>query len=155
MEYEYELCHYGVKGMKWGVRKATSVAKNVIDKRMDRIEERHRSIGNTVSTYGTKSAVVRSVGEFATKRVVKGVLARAVNSSANAYIANSSNAMVAKGADFARRAAIAGLSISAKADTLQMYADMASIAMHTSTKRREARRLNNTMSEARRQNGIH
>lgn len=152
---EYELYHYGVKGMKWGVRKATRVAKNVIDKRMDRIEERHRSIGNTVNTYGTKSAVVRSVGEFAAKRVVKGVLAKAINQSANNYIMNSSNMLVAKGADYARRAAILGLSVSARADTLQMYADMASIAMHTSSKRREARRLNNTMSEARRQNGIY
>lgn len=45
MNNEYELCHYGVKGMKWGVRRAQRKL-NKAARTADKQAKRHRNLAN-------------------------------------------------------------------------------------------------------------
>lgn len=128
MNYENELTHYGVKGMKWGVRKAV---KKVADKRRNKIKKRDESYAKTQQYFGVGGVAIRSGGEFARKTVIKGALAKSINMSANAYISTNGakNYQVARGVDYVRRASITALSISAAADQIRVYSDLCKAAM--------------------------
>ena len=143
--YSNELYHYGVKGMKWGVRKkrtssskgesfgskAKKAAVKVINKKIEKAKKRRKSYNTTTDIFGVTGAAMRSNTSRVIRKTVKGVLAQAINSAANVYISNNSaNYRVARGVDFVRRASIKGLSISARMDDLRYYSDIAQSAMH-------------------------
>lgn len=142
--YYNELYHYGVKGMKWGVRKKTNnssktttggkikkvVGKAVIRK-AEKVRARNESYNRTTKYFGVGGAAIRSYTENKTRKAVKGVLVHAVNEAANAYITNNlSKYRIAKGVNFVRNATIKGLSVSAKMDDIRIYADIARSAMY-------------------------
>lgn len=140
-----ELMHYGVLGMKWGHRKARSnspiktatskIGKSVnktINKQREKQNKRRESYNKTQRYFGPGGVLLRSTTEYAAKKSMKGLMAKTINSATNAYIMTngSKNYTVSRGADFLRRAAITGLSLSAAADKIQMYADIGRMALN-------------------------
>ena len=138
-----ELYHHGVKGMKWGVRRSNNkvssttgqkvkkVAGKYIEKKRAKAEKRRKSYERTTDWFGVGGAAIRSYSDYQSKKAVKGLLANVINSSANAYISNNSSKYhIARGVDFARRAAVGGLSFSAHMDRIQAYADVARAYMY-------------------------
>ena len=152
-----ELYHYGIKGMKWGVRKKSSssggssrtkklakkAANKYVDKRIKKEQKRKDNIHKTVDRFG--SLGVASVGAFGEynrrqKFMSKTLTAYSINALANAYIAsNSAKYYRAKGVDYARRAAIFGLSVSATKDTLDVLSDVGEAYVYN-RQRRESRK---------------
>ena len=51
--YNTELFHYGVKGMKWGVRRAEKRRRKYLDK-TERMAESHKSISKSYSSVAKK-----------------------------------------------------------------------------------------------------
>ena len=154
-----ELYHYGVLGMKWGVRRyqnsdgslttkgakrysekqpkqtTSKLVNSYVRKRAAKAEKRNTSIERMTDTWGVTGVALRSGSNYAAKKRLKGTLAKAINGAANVYISkNSSNYHVAKGVDYARRAAINGLSISVHADQIRALSDVAKSAMYASAK---------------------
>lgn len=128
---------YLLDNKKPTVKKIGNAVEAVVDNRREKFEKRKRSYEKTTDVFGVGGTMVRSTAEYATKKAVKGALAKAVNASANAYIsANSSDYRKARGADFVRNAAVKGLSVSSQIDQIRMYADMARTAMYVSNKGR-------------------
>ena len=69
------------------------------------------------------------------KNNLKGILAKSINASANAYISNrKGNYYTQQAVHYARRAAIVGLSISAGADTIKAFSDIGKSYVYASEK---------------------
>lgn len=137
------LMHYGVKGMKWGVRRSNNKSSSTsgqkikkavtkrIEKSREKAEKRKKSYERTTDWFGVGGAAIRSYSDYKSKKAIKGFLANVINSSANAYISNNSSKYhISRGVDFARRAAVGGLSLSAHMDQIQAYADVARAYMY-------------------------
>lgn len=163
MDYNnLELYHYGVKGMKWGVRKSQSgsttgnktpskqtstkkktttgqkigkvVAKRV-EKSREKAEARKKSYEKTTDWFGVGGAAMRSYGEYQRKKAVKGMAANMINASANQFILSRKGGYyVNRGVDFARRAAVGSLSMSARIDQINAYANVARAYMYQTSK---------------------
>lgn len=146
------LVHYGVLGMKWGVRKSSSggsgggsgkikkFAKDRAEKYVKKREQKTKELQNTTDRYGVAGvagiAAKRYLG-YSGNHAVRAGLANVINMSANAYItANSSKYYVARGVDLARRASIAALSISDTAEKINAYADVGKAVIYASNKKR-------------------
>lgn len=123
-----ELQHYGVKGMKWGVRRSI---KNTVEKRREKIRKRDESYAKTQKYFGVGGVGIRSGAEYASKKAIKGVLAKSINVAANTYISKNgaNNYQVSRGVDFVRRASVTALSISSAADQIRVYSDLGKAAM--------------------------
>lgn len=143
------LMHYGVKGMKWGVRRSNNKSSSTsgqkikkavtkrIEKSREKAEKRKKSYERTTDVWGVGGAALRSYSEYQNKKWIKGGLAKVINSSANAYISNnSSKYRISRGVDFARRAAVGALSFSAQMDQIQAYADFGRSYMYAVNKNR-------------------
>ena len=144
------LMHYGVKGMKWGVRRSNNKSSSTagqkvkkavtkrIEKSREKAEKRKKSYERTTDVWGVGGAALRSYSEYQNKKWIKGSLAKVINSSANAYISNnSSKYRISRGVDFARRAAVGALSFSAQMDQIQAYADFGRSYMYAVNKNKK------------------
>lgn len=146
------LAHYGVPGMKWGVRKnfsrgkgsgGSSKFKKFVKKRMqkhiDKRKEKNEKIKKTVDNYGAFGvagvAASRYLG-YSSTHALRSTLATIINTSANAYITTSSNYRIARGADFVRRASISYLSIRDSVDKINAFADVGRAAIYYNQKKR-------------------
>ncbi len=149
-DYENELYHYGVKGMKWGVRRGDSkdsssggsTAKKIgrkvgkavskrVQKSREKAEARQKSYNRTADIFGVGGAAIRGYAEYQGKKRLKGMAVHLINDAANAYISsNVGSYRVNRGVDFVRRAAINGLSLSAHIDKIQTYATVGRTYMY-------------------------
>lgn len=146
------LAHYGVMGMKWGVRRSSSGGKsggskkvkkfttNQAKKYVQRQSKKNKEIQKTTDRYGVAGvagiAAKRYLG-YSGNHAVRAGLANVINMSANAYItANSSKYYVARGVDLARRASIAALSISDTTEKINAYADVGKAVIYASNRKR-------------------
>ena len=160
--YDDYLMHYGVKGMKWGVRKSQSgsttgnktsskqtsankkttagqkIGKAVVkrvEKSREKAEARKKSYEKTTDWFGVGGAAMRSYSEYQSKKAVKGMAANIINASANQFILSRKGGYyVNRGVDFVRRAAVGGLSMSARIDQINAYANVARAYMYQSSK---------------------
>lgn len=147
-----ELCHHGVKGMKWGIRKDSSgersgggpskikkIAKNQVEKRKEKREAKDKKIQKTVDRFGAvgvAGTAVKNYLGYSRSHALRGTLANVINMSANAYIATGSNYRVARGVDFVRRASISALSIKDTAEKINAFADVGRAAIYANNKKR-------------------
>lgn len=147
-----ELCHHGVKGMKWGVRKDSSgersgggpskikkIVKNQVEKRKEKHEAKDKKIQKTVDRFGAvgvAGTAVKNYLGYSRSHALRGTLANVINMSANAYIATGSNYRVARGVDFVRRASISALSIKDTAEKINAFADVGRAAIYANNKKR-------------------
>ena len=142
------LIHYGVLGMKWGVRKRSSsgngggsgkikkFAKNRAKKYVKKREQKTKELQNTTDRFGVAGVAVGRYLGYAGSHSLRAGLANVINMSANAYIAtNSSKYHIAKGVDFARRASITALSIKDTADKINSFADVGRAYIYASNKK--------------------
>lgn len=158
--YPDYLIHTGVKGMKWGIRryqkkdgsltsegkkrysgnktvgqKVGRAAVKAIEKSREKAERRNKSYARTTDMFGVGGAAIRSYAEYQNKKFIKGTLANVINASANAYISNNSSKYhISRGVDFARRAAVGGLSMSSRIDQVNAYANVAKSAIYQASK---------------------
>lgn len=69
-----ELCHYGVKGMKWGIRRSPEQLRNkvaTLTKTNERLADKAQSYEHANVRYMSKSAAVQSKNNRAAKRMKK------------------------------------------------------------------------------------
>lgn len=149
--YPDYMYHYGVKGMKWGVRKkssgtssssGSSTAKKVsakmgkavtkrVEKSRVKAEAKRKSYQRTTEMFGVGGAAIRSYAEYQGKYIAKSFATHFINESANAFISsNVGRYRVNRGVDLVRRAAINGLSISGQIDQIQAFANVGRAYMY-------------------------
>lgn len=152
---ENELYHFGVKGMKWGVRKSksssgSSGSSNSKQKQTKQKSEKKYSLSNNGrvkqvknayekgKNYGTLGVAATAVGSASQKKskfFIKGAAVGALNLAANAYITQGKGPHYVKvGVDYVRKAAITGLSLSAAADVIQEYANIGAAVIGSGTR---------------------
>lgn len=108
-----------------------------VEKSREKAEKHNESIKRTTDRFGVGGVALSSYMKYQSKRSSKAILANVVNSAANAYISSSSGSYYSKrGADFARRAVISGLSISSYSDLVRAYSDVGKSAIYASSKKR-------------------
>ena len=142
------LAHYGVLGMKWGVRKSSSggsgggssklkkFAKNRADAYVKKREQKTKELQNTTDKWGVAGVAVGRYLGYTGSHSLRAGLTNIINMSANAYIASSgAKYPIARGVDFARRASITALSIKDTADKINAFADVGRAYVHASNKK--------------------
>lgn len=141
-----ELMHYGVPGMKWGHRKASSSSsggrskgaklKNTYSKVTRKVgkaytkqkADRYEKAKQSVRDRGYIGAQVNNYTKYTTKRAAKKLAVHVINGSANAFISGSNaNYKIKRGVDVTRNLAIKGLSFSALVDKSNYYHDSINI----------------------------
>lgn len=135
-----ELYHYGVLGMKWGIRKRSSgsVAKKIKKKYDQKRAKKDEELKKDTDRYGVGGVAIGRYAGYKAKHHIRGHLANAINASANAYIANSgSKHRIATGVDYARRASISYLSLKDNAEKINAVADVGKAAIYSSKKKHE------------------
>ena len=140
-----ELYHYGVMGMKWGVRKSSSsggsnkiknFAKKQAKKYIKKREEKTEQLHNTTDRFGVAGVAVGRYLGYSGSHGLRGALVNVINMSANAYIASSSSKYhIARGVDFVRRASITALSVKDTADKINAFADVGKAYVYASNKK--------------------
>ena len=142
------LAHYGVPGMKWGVRKSSSggsgggssklkkFAKNRADAYAKKREQKTKELQNTTDKWGVAGVAVGRYLGYTGSHSLRAGLANIINMSANAYIESSAAKYpIARGVDFARRASITALSIKDTADKINAFADVGRAYVYASNKK--------------------
>lgn len=132
-----ELYHYGVLGMKWGIRRNSSAGRSSrvgakLKKKYDqKREKKTEELQKDTDHYGVGGVAVGRYAGYKAKHHIRGHLA-------NAYIANSgSKHRIATGVDYARRASISYLSMRDNAEKINAVADVGKAAIYSSKKKRE------------------
>lgn len=153
-----ELYHYGVLGMKWGRRRASSnkspttkdsknqnplnkkIGKAIgkqINKKIEKNKKRDERIKKTTDWFGVGGVALGSAVTAGRKFVAKGTMAKVINSAANAYIESGRGSYaVNRGVDFVRKAAIKGLSASAVMDVARAASNVQKSANYAASKRK-------------------
>ena len=142
------LAHYGVLGMKWGVRKRSSggsgggsskikkFAKNRAEKYAEKKKQKNEELQKRTDRFSVAGVAIGNYLGYAGSHSLRAGLANVINMSANAYIAtNSSKYHIAKGVDFARRASISALSIKDTADKINGFAEIGKAYVYASNKK--------------------
>lgn len=103
MEYEMVLCHHGVKGMKWGVRKKRLEERNQIRRekkayREERAKERRKKLVHPALTKkeavkkNRRAGIRRALGTFALSQTAALGLAKIGKKKAAIVVSNVGNA---------------------------------------------------------------
>lgn len=105
------------------------------EKRAEKEQKRTEQINKITDSFGVGGVALNSYTKTATKIGTKGLLAKTINSAANAYInSGRGNFYVNQGVHYARKAAISGLSISAYADTIRGFRDVGQSYVYAASK---------------------
>lgn len=139
-----ELYHYGVLGMKWGVRRNSSggrsggMAKKIKTKYVEKRKQKNEELKKSTDRFGVAGVAVGKYLGYSSGHALRGTLAKVINRSSNAYIStNSSKHNIARGVDYARRASISYLSMRDNAEKINAVADVGKAAIYSSKKKRE------------------
>ena len=144
------FAHYGVLGMKWGVRKTSSGGKssggsskikkiinNRAEKYVKKREQKTKELQNTTDKWGVAGVAVGRYLGYVGSHSLRAGLANIINMSANAYIVSSgAKYPIARGVDFVRRASITALSIKDTADKINAFADVGRAYVYASNKKK-------------------
>ena len=146
------LVHYGIPGMKWGVRKnsakgkgsgGSSKFKKIVKKRIQKHVDKRKEKDEKIKKTGDNDGAVGLAGlapsrypAYSSTHALRSTLATIINTSANAYITTSSNYRIARGVDFVRRASISYLSIRDSVDKINAFADVGRAAIYYNQKKR-------------------
>lgn len=146
-----ELCHYGVKGMKWGVRKSTTKYTERRNKKATKHKEKIHKKVDRFGGLGVAATAADARYNYSKKFATKAITAKVINAAANAYISNNTTKYYrAKGVDYARRAAIFGLGISTYKDLANAYRDVGEAYVHNKKRRAEKKEAKSILNNAKR-----
>lgn len=143
------LVHYGVPGMKWGVRKSSSggstggsskfkkFVKNRAEKYAEKQKQKNEELQKRTDRFGVAGVAIGNYLGYAGSHSLRAGLANIINMSANAYIESSAAKYpIARGVDFARRASITALSIKDAADKINGFAEVGKAYVYASNKKK-------------------
>lgn len=104
-------------------------------KRSEKAQRRKDQINRTTDIFGVGGVALGAYAKTSAKIGSKGILAKTINTAANAYISSGrGNYYTQQGVHYARKAAIYGLSISAYADTIRGFRDVGRSYVHAASK---------------------
>lgn len=106
-------------------------------KRADKSQKRIERIKNINDSYGTNIAILDIQSRTAKNIAKKGIIAKVINSAANAYISSNDGKYYAKqGAHYIRKAAVYGLSMSAFSDVIRGYGDIGQAYVYANSRKK-------------------
>lgn len=97
--------------------------------------KRKENVKKTTDVFGVGGVALGTYTKTASKIGMKGILAKTINSAANAYISSSEGSYYSKqGVHYVRKAAITGLSVSAYSDIIRGYRDVGQAYVYAASK---------------------
>lgn len=111
---------------------------SIASKHSEKVKQHNVRIEQTTSAVGVSGVAFNASAKTALKRAWKGQLAKTLNLAANAYIESPrGNYYVKRGVDYARKAAIAGLSVSYYADVVKASRDIGYAYVYAAQKKKK------------------
>ena len=118
-------------------KKIGKALTNTVSKHSEKVKQHDAQIERGTRMVGVSGVAFAAGVNTAMKRASKGALAKGLNLAANAYIESPrGNYYVKRGVDYARKAAIAGLSVSYYADVVKASRDIGYAYVYAAQKRR-------------------
>lgn len=116
--------------------KVKNQLKSNVVSRSEKSKQRTENIHKQTDRIGATRVALKTAYKTNAKVAIKGSAAKILNSAVNAYVgSDKGNYYTKQGAHYVRKAAIAGLSLSASADIIRGFSDVGQAYIYSATKK--------------------